>query len=148
MVHPYKDQAKSSHKSKTHSMGKENNLVIPVMRAVGENRAGGVRESSSSGQHQNQAAASGMKRGGKVPFEGSKTDVSQDKKLAKKHGMSMKTWEASSMDKKHDEQRSMKGLARGGMAYPLHGHGSHSGLGRLDKNHKGKPPFKGITKNQ
>ena len=52
-------------------------------------------------------------KGGKV-WEGSKKDEAQDKKLAKKHGMSMKKWEASSLDKKHDKQHSTKGLKRGG----------------------------------
>lgn len=146
-MHPYKDKARDTHGSKAKAMGKENNLVIPIMRAVGENRAGGIHESSSSMQHKAQSAASGMKRGGKVPFEGSKTDMHQDKMLAKKHGMSMKSWENSSMDAKHDRQRSMKGLASGGRAYPLHNHGSRSGLGRLDKNHAGKPPFKANTRN-
>ena len=49
-------------------------------------------------------------------WEGSKEDVSQDKKLAKKRGMTMKEWESSQADKKHDAQRSMKGLKGGGMA--------------------------------
>jgi hypothetical protein len=49
-------------------------------------------------------------------WEGSKKDVSQDKKLAKKRGMSMKEWEASEADTKHDTQKSMKGLKGGGMA--------------------------------
>jgi hypothetical protein len=49
-------------------------------------------------------------------WEGSKEDVSQDKKLAKKRGMSMKEWEASDADTKHDTQKSMKGLRGGGMA--------------------------------
>lgn len=48
-------------------------------------------------------------------FEGSEKDVREDKKLSKKHGMSMKDWEASSMDEKHDKQRSMKGLKKGGV---------------------------------
>jgi hypothetical protein len=48
-------------------------------------------------------------------WEGSKKDVSQDKKLAKKRGMSMKDWEASEADTKHDTQKSMKGLNHGGM---------------------------------
>ncbi len=48
-------------------------------------------------------------------FEGSAKDVREDKKLAKKRGMSMKEWEASSADKKHDKQRSMKGLKKGGV---------------------------------
>ena len=47
-------------------------------------------------------------------FEGSAKDMAQDKKLAKKHGMSMKDWEASAMDKKHDKQQSMAGLKKGG----------------------------------
>lgn len=42
----------------------------------------------------------GYKKGGMV--EGSKKDIAEDKKLAKKHGMSMKEWEASPEDKKHD----------------------------------------------
>lgn len=47
-------------------------------------------------------------------WEGSKKDLSQDKKLAKKHGMSFSKWEKSSMDKKHDRQQSTKGLKAGG----------------------------------
>lgn len=66
MAHPYSEQAKSTHKSKTGSMGKTNNLDIPVMRAVGENKKGGIHVSSSSMQHKNQSAADGMKRGGHV----------------------------------------------------------------------------------
>jgi len=49
-------------------------------------------------------------------WEGSKKDVSQDKKLAKKRGMSMKDWEASEADTKHDTQKSAKGLKGGGIA--------------------------------
>jgi hypothetical protein len=55
-----------------------------------------------------------MKKGGK--FEGSAKDMAQDKKLAKKHGMTMKAWESSKMDTKHDKQKSMKGLKTGGAA--------------------------------
>jgi hypothetical protein len=55
-----------------------------------------------------------MKKGGK--FEGTAKDEAQDKKLAKKHGMSMKAWESSKMDTKHDRQESMKGLKKGGNA--------------------------------
>jgi hypothetical protein len=47
-------------------------------------------------------------------FEGSAKDVAQDTKLAKKHKMSMKEWESSDMDKKHDKQKSTKGLKKGG----------------------------------
>ena len=48
-------------------------------------------------------------------WEGSKKDVAQDKKLAAKRGMSMKQWESSADDEKHDTQKSMKGLNKGGM---------------------------------
>ena len=47
-------------------------------------------------------------------WEGSAKDLSQDKKLAKKHKMSFAAWEKSSMDTKHDKQQSMKGLKKGG----------------------------------
>jgi hypothetical protein len=55
---------------------------------------------------------SGMKKGG--AWEGSAKDEAQDKKLAKKHGMSMEAWEKSKLDEKHDRQQSMKGLKEGG----------------------------------
>ena len=63
------------------------------------------------------------KKGGKVShaeWEHSKKDLAEDKKLAKKHGMSLEQWEKSAADKKHDKQQSMKGLdkpkkAGGGM---------------------------------
>jgi hypothetical protein len=62
------------------------------------------------------ASGSPYKKGGMAKWEGSAKDEAQDKKLAKKHGMSMKAWEASKMDTKHDKQESMKGLKRGGEA--------------------------------
>ena len=55
-------------------------------------------------------------KGGKAKWEGSKKDESQDKKLAKKYGMSMDEWEKSGLDDKHDSQKSMKGLKQGGLA--------------------------------
>lgn len=51
----------------------------------------------------------------KEKWEGSSKDISQDKKLAKKHKMSFSDWEKSPMDKKHDRQKSMKGLKKGGI---------------------------------
>ena len=50
----------------------------------------------------------------KDTWEGSAKDVKQDKKLAKKKGMTMKAWESSPADKKHDKQKSMAGLKKGG----------------------------------
>ena len=58
----------------------------------------------------------GRKHGGSA-WEGSAKDESQDKKLAKKYGMSMAAWEKSKMDKKHDTQHSSKGLKKGGRAH-------------------------------
>ena len=61
----------------------------------------------------------GMKKGGKVShmeWEHSKKDLAEDKKLAKKHGMSLAAWEKSKLDEKHDKQQSAKGLKRGGRA--------------------------------
>ena len=60
----------------------------------------------------------GLKTGGRAKaFEGSAKDEKQDKKLAKKYGMSMESWEKSKMDDKHDSQHSMKGLKKGGRAH-------------------------------
>ena len=63
---------------------------------------------------QHKGVAAPMKKGGM--FEGSAKDMAQDKKLAKKRGMSLKAWEKSSADEKHDTQKSMKGLKKGGKA--------------------------------
>ena len=64
------------------------------------------------------------KSGGKVShaeWEHSKKDLKEDKKLAKKHGMSLEKWEKSAADKKHDKQQSMEGLKHGGRAHRKEG---------------------------
>ena len=64
----------------------------------------------------NKGGSTKMAKGGKAEaFEGSAMDMAQDKKLAKKYGMSKKDYEKSPIDAKHDKQRSMKGLKKGGV---------------------------------
>ncbi len=41
----------------------------------------------------------------KKSWEGSKKDVAEDKRMAKGAGMSMKSWEKSAADKKHDAKK-------------------------------------------
>jgi len=63
------------------------------------------------------AGSRNMRKNGGGAWEGSAKDEAQDKKLAKKYGMSMSAWEKSKMDKKHDTQHSAKGLNKGGRAH-------------------------------
>lgn len=51
-----------------------------------------------------------------MEWEHSKKDLAEDRKLAKKHHMSMEDWEKSDLDKKHDKQQSTEGLKKGGVA--------------------------------
>jgi hypothetical protein len=70
--------------------------------------------------------ATGYKSGGKVSMkEGSAKDMREDKMKAKKAGMSMKTWEKSAADKKHDAPKKMAG---GGVVKKASG-GSMRGTG-------------------
>lgn len=48
-------------------------------------------------------------------FEKSAKDIKEDKILAKKNKMSFSDWEKSPGDTKHDKQKSMKGLKKGGI---------------------------------
>lgn len=50
--------------------------------------------------------ATGYKKGGMMK-EGSAKDMREDKAMAKKRGMSMKKWESSAADKKHDAPKKM-----------------------------------------
>ena len=97
-----------------------------VRKVMREFKAGKLHSGGKKGpvvKNPKQAVAiamseAGMKKkyaeGGSTSWEGSAKDEAQDKKLAKKYGMSMKKWEKSSMDKKHDRQQSPKGLKAGG----------------------------------
>lgn len=66
----------------------------------------------------------GHKKGGKV--EGSAKDIAEDKVMAKKHGMSMKEWEKSDADKKHDKGCTCK--ACGGAAMKKDGGGLYANI--------------------
>lgn len=93
--------------------------------------------------------------GGKVShmeWEHSKEDLAQDRKLAKKHGMSMESWEKSKLDEKHDRQQSMKGLRHGGEVKMADGGmpegGARSPLQQASLNRRGplsKMPVKGMA---
>lgn len=143
-MHPYKGQSDSSRKSKAHSMGKINNLDIPVMRAVGENSPKKLYSSSSnSQQHDNQSSADGMKRGGHVGKHRSKPKIkvmvapevaasppSPDPSMAAA-GVGSSPAPAP-MPPPGQPPIAKRGgrFASGGRAYPKHG-GAFNGEGRL-----------------
>jgi hypothetical protein len=79
----------------------------------GKAMGGGMHMMPDGGMMANKAH--GMKKGGMV--EGSAKDKAEDKMLAKKHGMSMKEWEASPEDKKHDAPKKKSG---GGLYANIH----------------------------
>jgi len=79
----------------------------------------GAEEAASSAGRQEDRRGGRVRKasGGKmshIEWEHSKKDLNQDRKLAKKHGMSLEKWEKSALDKKHDKQQSTEGLKRGG----------------------------------
>lgn len=86
-----------------------------VAKACGGSMQGGSDQDAISSAGPDEGGREPKKRGGKV-WEGSAKDEAQDAKLAKKRGMSMKDWEASKADEKHDKQKSMRGLKAGGKA--------------------------------
>jgi hypothetical protein len=76
---------------------------------------GGSDQDAISSAGPDEGGREPKKKGGKV--EGSAKDVREDKMLAKKHGMSMKEWEASPEDKKHDAPKKKSG---GGLYANIH----------------------------
>jgi hypothetical protein len=75
----------------------------PMFRALGGGGFGSLEDLGREG-------LMNMKRGGVVKMkEGSAKDMREDKVLAKKAGMSMKKWEKSAADKKHDAPKKMAG---------------------------------------
>lgn len=120
---------KSARKAKGRKKYEDGGLPTPYEAAESEERMGNIKREDTGSDSDNKsmppaseaAKHSGTyqnyKKGGKVShmeWEHSKADLKQDKKLAKKYGMSMEKWEKSALDKKHDKQQSTEGLKRGG----------------------------------
>lgn len=69
-------------------------------------RYGNPHGSVGSGPQRDRRAEHEERRGvKKEEWEGSKEDKDEDKKLAKKHKMTLKDWEKSAADKKHDTKK-------------------------------------------
>ena len=101
---------------------------VKIMEGVGDSEPD-APPSEADFQMRPPKRPAGLKSGGKAEkFEGSAKDQMQDKKLAAKRGMSMKEWEASKADDKHDSQQSMKGLKAGGRAKMNNGGSDFQGL--------------------
>lgn len=101
-------------------------------KATGGSRVGPIPTPQEQEDKYSARAAGGKLS--EMEWEHSKKDLNEDRKLAKKHGMSMEKWEKSALDKKHDKQQSMEGLKHGGRAKREDG-------GRLEhKRGSGKAP--------
>ena len=86
-----------------------------MTRRASGGRTGGSDQDAVSSAGADEGGREPKKKGGMV--EGSAKDTREDKKLAKKHGMSMKEWEASPEDKKHDAPKKKSG---GGLYANIH----------------------------
>jgi hypothetical protein len=106
-----------SAKPKKSLAARQREAAMQLAREKGITDQGKIDDMIYRAQNMRRGGMAKMAKGGKAEaFEGSAKDMMQDKKLAKKRGMSLKAWEKSSADEKHDKQRNMKGLKKGGMS--------------------------------
>lgn len=122
---PMPKSERTSMKQTPEQAAEGNRLMREEQRREGDmtRRKHGGRTAKKSGgmacgSDQDAISSAGPDEGGREPkkkggmVEGSAKDVAEDKKLAKKHGMSMKEWEASPEDKKHDAPKKSERTAR------------------------------------
>ena len=110
----------------------------PVYPMTSEEMRDAAREMNATVGGMRRGGKAKMAKGGKVKnFEGSFMDMAQDKKLAKKRGMSLKAWEKSPADAKHDKQQNMKGLKKGGMSKMAMGGYASGGMSTAQDGMKG-----------
>ena len=132
-VMPADIRAKRAAMAKAQARGAAMDANDPAMQAIrnakafaAQDAAAAAREAAFEAEQQEalrkryeETGGVGYKKGGKISkmeWEHSKEDLKQDKKLAKKHGMSLEKWEKSALDEKHDKQQSAEGLCYGGKA--------------------------------
>lgn len=97
---------------------RESGMTYEESPKEGGTTGAGEAAESSGRQEDKRGGRVRKASGGKmshIEWEHSKKDLNQDRKLAKKHGMSLEKWEKSALDKKHDKQQSTEGLKRGGV---------------------------------
>jgi hypothetical protein len=110
----------------------------PVYPMTSEEMRDAAREMNATVGGMRRGGKAKMAKGGKVKaFEGTARDMAEDKKLAKKYGMSKKAYEKSPIDAKHDKQKSMKGLKMGGMSKMAMGGYAAGGMSTAQDGMKG-----------